>query len=58
MTVTFGDETMPSYVDLTGATYNVVAFQAGAHDASLRLQMYGRQTVRVKLPFAPASVEC
>ena len=23
-----------------------------------KLQMYGRQTVRVKLPFAPASVEC
>ena len=57
MTVTFGDEAMPSYVDLNGATYNVLAFDAGAHDASLKLQMYGRQTVRVKLAFAPASVE-
>jgi cysteinyl-tRNA synthetase, unknown class len=57
MTVTFGDATMPSYVDMNGATYNVFAFEAGAHDATLKLQMYGRQQVRVKLPFAPASVE-
>ena len=57
MKVTFGDQTMPSYVDLNGATYNVFAFAAGPHEASLKLQMYGRQTVRVKLPFAPASVE-
>ena len=56
MKMTFGDQAMPSYVDLNGATYNVVAFAAGAHAASLKLQMYGRQTVRVKLPFAPASV--
>jgi cysteinyl-tRNA synthetase len=48
---------MPSYVDLNGATYNVVSFDAGAHAASLKLQMYGRQQVKVKLPFAPASVE-
>ena len=30
MTVTFGDQTMPSYVDLNGATYNVFGFDAGA----------------------------
>ena len=58
MTATFGDQTMPSYVDLNGATYNVTAFDAGAHEATLTVQMYGRQTARVKLPFAPASVEC
>ena len=58
MTVTFGDQTMPRYVDLDGATYNVQSFAAGAHQASLKLQMYGRQEVRVKLPFVPASVEC
>jgi len=57
MTVTFGDQPLPSCVDLTGATYNVQAFDAGAHEASLKLEMYGRQTVRVRLPFAPASVE-
>ncbi|MEI6725938.1 MAG: MJ1477/TM1410 family putative glycoside hydrolase, partial [Actinomycetes bacterium] len=56
MKVTFGDQTMPSYVDLNGATYNVVSFDAGAHAASFKLQMYGRQQVKVKLPFAPASV--
>jgi cysteinyl-tRNA synthetase len=58
MTVTFGDQTMLSYVDLNGVTYNVYSFASDAHRASLKLQMYGRQTVRVKLPFAPASVEC
>ncbi len=57
MTVTFGDEPMASFVDLAGATYNVTSFSAGAHSASLKLQMYGRQTVKVKLPFVPASVE-
>jgi len=58
MTATFGGQTMPSYVDLDGATYNVRSFATDSHQASLKLQMYGRQTVRVKLPFAPASVEC
>jgi cysteinyl-tRNA synthetase, unknown class len=57
MAVTFGGEPMASYVDLNGATYNVRAFSAGEHDASLKVQMYGRQKVRVKLPFVPASVE-
>jgi cysteinyl-tRNA synthetase, unknown class len=57
MTVAFGDQPMPSCVDLSGATYNVQAFSAGAHEASLKLEMFGRQTVRVRLPFAPASVE-
>ena len=58
MTVTFGDQTMPAYVDLNGATYNVQSFAADTHQASLKVQMYGRQSGRVKLPFAPASVEC
>ena len=58
MTATFGDQTPPAYVDLNGATYNVFAFDAGADHASLKLQMYGRQTIRVKLPFTPTSVEC
>jgi cysteinyl-tRNA synthetase len=56
MTVTFGADTMPSFVDLTGATYNVFGFTAGPDSARLRLQMYGRQTVKVKLPFEPQSV--
>jgi len=57
MTVTFGDRPLESSVDLTGATYNVTGFSAGPHDATIKLQMYGRQTVRVRLPFVPASVE-
>jgi hypothetical protein len=56
MTASFGDETMPSYVDLTGATYNVLGFNAGAHSAMVKLQMYGTQTVKVKLPFEPTTV--
>jgi hypothetical protein len=56
MTVSFGPTTMPSYVDLTGATYNVFGLDAGADSATMRLQMYGTQTVKVKLPFAPAAV--
>ena len=56
LTTSFGASTMPAYVDLTGATYNVYGFSAGADSASLRLLMYGTQTVKVKLPFAPSSV--
>lgn len=56
MTVSFGDQTMPSYVDLTGATYNVQAFEAASDSATLTLEMYGTQTVKVKLPFEPATV--
>jgi hypothetical protein len=56
MTPSFGGPGMASYVDLTGATYNVLAFDAGASDAEIKLEMYGTQTVRVKLPFAPTVV--
>jgi hypothetical protein len=47
---------MPSYVDLSGATYNVLGFDPGSDSATLKLEMYGTQTVRVKLPFAPTTV--
>jgi hypothetical protein len=56
MTVSFGAGSMPSYVDLTGATYNVLGFEAASDTASLKLEMYGTQTVKVKLPFEPATV--
>jgi hypothetical protein len=56
MTVSFGDETMPSYVDLTGATYDVEGFDVASDVATLALDMYGTQTVRVKLPFEPSTV--
>ena len=56
MTVSFGSQTMPSYVDLTGATYNVLGFEATSDSATVDLEMYGTQTVTVKLPFAPATV--
>ena len=56
MTPSFGGQGMASYVDLTGATYNVLAFDAGASDAEIKLEMYGTQTVRVKLPFVPTVV--
>jgi hypothetical protein len=56
MTASFGAQGMDSYVDLTGATYNVLGFDAGTTDAELKLEMYGTQTVRVKLPFTPTVV--
>jgi len=56
MSVSFGAGSMPSYVDLTGATYNVLGFEAASDTASLKLEMYGTQTVKVKLPFEPATV--
>lgn len=56
MTVSFGDEPMPSTVDLTGMTYNVMGFDATSDSATLKLEMYGTQMVEVRLPFEPATV--
>jgi hypothetical protein len=55
MTASF-DAAPTSYVDLTGDTYNVMGFDADADSAALDLEMYGTQTVEVKLPFEPATV--
>jgi hypothetical protein len=56
MTVSFGTQTMPSYVDLTGETYNVLGFEAGSYTSKVTLEMYGTQTVKVRLPFEPTTV--
>ncbi len=53
---TLGSAYMPAYVDLAGATFNVFAFEWGARSASLKIEMYGTQDVRVRLPFIPTEV--
>jgi hypothetical protein len=53
---TLGSAYMPAYVDLAGATFNVFSFECRARSATVTLEMYGTQDVRVRLPFVPASV--
>ena len=55
MVASFGNASMP-YVDLTGDTYDVLGFATDANSAEVRLQMYGTQTVTVRLPFAPTTI--
>lgn len=53
-TLTFatGTSDMPTYV-LNNGTYNVTEFQSGSDHASVALEMYGTQQVKVKLLFEP-----
>ena len=51
-----GSTYMPAYVDLAGATFNVFSFECRARSATVTLEMYGTQDVRVRLPFAPTRV--
>jgi hypothetical protein len=50
-----GSSTMPTYV-LNNGTYNVQEFQSHADNARIRLEMYGTQSVKVKLLFEPHEV--
>lgn len=56
MKTEIGSGTLASYVDMTGATYNVAAFVPEAHKAILKVEMYGTQQVKVKLPFRAGRV--
>lgn len=47
---------MRAYVDMTASTFNVFSFQSTSASAALKLEMYGIQTVKVRLPFTPSSV--
>jgi hypothetical protein len=51
-TLTFatGPSDMPTYV-LDDGTYNVEEFRSGVDSASVKLEMYGTQQVKVKLLF-------
>jgi hypothetical protein len=51
-----GETTMPAYVDLAGATFNVYSFECGARSATVTVEMYGTQDVRIRLPFTPTRV--
>lgn len=53
---TLGDTYMPAYVDLTKGTYNVYSFEASDMSASIKVNMYGTQDIKIKLPFAPKVV--
>jgi hypothetical protein len=55
LTFTTGTSDMPTYV-LNDGTYNVQEFQSGADNAQVRLEMYGTQSVKVKLLFEPHEV--
>lgn len=53
---TIGNTFMTNYVDVTGATYNLYSYDYDATKAEVKLEMYGTQDVRVKLPFTPHEV--
>jgi hypothetical protein len=55
LTFTTGTSEMPTYV-LNDGTYNVERFQTGPESASVELEMYGTQEVKVKLLFEPNQV--
>ena len=48
-----GDATMPYYIDMTGITYNVYSFSVLSGSATVSLEMYGTQDIKIKLPFVP-----
>lgn len=50
-----GKSDMPAYV-LNDGTYNVMNFRGGKDTASIEMEMYGTQTVKVKLLFEPDEV--
>jgi hypothetical protein len=53
----FGKDTMESFVDLSASTFNVHSYSYSSHSASITLELYGTQDIRIKLPFEPGSVE-
>ncbi len=55
LTFTTGTSDMPTYV-LNDGTYNVEEFRSGVDNASVRVEMYGTQEVKVKLLFEPHEV--
>ena len=55
LTFTIGTSDMLTYV-LNEGTYNVERFQSGTDQASVSLEMYGTQQVKVKLLFEPRQV--
>ena len=55
LTFTIGTSAMPTYV-LNDGTYNVEGFQSGPDSASVGLEMYGTQEVKMKLLFEPREV--
>ena len=55
LTFTTGTSAMPTYV-LNDGTYNVEGFQSGPDSASVGLEMYGTQEVKMKLLFEPREV--
>lgn len=55
LTFTTGTSDMLTYV-LNEGTYNVEKFQSSADNASVELEMYGTQKVKVKLLFKPHEV--
>jgi hypothetical protein len=53
LTCTLGSDTMPEYIDQTTSTYNVYSFTTTSTTATVKLEMYGTQDVKIKLPFTP-----
>jgi hypothetical protein len=56
LNATLGRSSLSAYVDLTNATYNVYSFYSTASTASVKLEMYGTQAVKIRLPFTVTSV--
>jgi hypothetical protein len=50
-----GPTYMPAYVDIGKNTYNIFSFESDSNQCriNLKLEMYGTQEVRTKLPFEP-----
>lgn len=53
LTCMLGDGYMDAYTDFTKGTFNVYSFDCQANSATIKLEMYGTQDVKIKLPFAP-----
>jgi hypothetical protein len=56
LNATLGTDYLTSYPDLKTATFNVFSYSYTATQARLVVEMYGRQTSKIKLPFTPNSV--
>lgn len=56
-TTTLGSTYLRSYVDLTGATYNLHSYYWDRQRAEVKLEMYGTQDIKVRVPFKPLVVE-
>lgn len=51
-----GTSTMPSYVDLTLATFNIYSMTNTLNTSILSVKVYGNQNIKVKFPFTPTQV--